>query len=63
MYTNLAMGSLRLANPIYQTVFRNLPINSYSVHTVTIGNKEEGTEITLPLLNYKLHKNSLNILA
>lgn len=63
MYTNLAMGSLRLVNTIYEPVFRKLPISSYGTHTVTIGNKEEGNEITLPLLNYKLQGNALNIFA
>ena len=63
MNVNLAMGSIRLSNAIYEPVFRKSPVDKYGSHTVILGNKEEGNEITLPLLSYNLQGNSLNIFA
>lgn len=63
MYTNLAMGSLRLANPIYEPVFRNLPLSKYSIHTVDVEDNQVSNEVTLPPLSYKSQGNVLNIFA
>ncbi len=63
MNLNLAMGSVRLTNPISEPVFRKSPVDKYGSHTVILGNKEEGNEVTVPLLSYQFQGNTLNIFA
>ena len=63
MDLNLAMGSVRLSNPISEPVFKVLSNNNYCAHSVYDCRKSDEDKITMPLLNYNMVNKKLDILS